>query len=69
MKPNPNYQNAMTQNSINQNIMNQNVIDTKNILIDSKIIKSIGEINFILYHLKSRVTLKLSFAICRLNMK
>ena len=38
MKPNPNYQNAMTQNSINQNIMNQNVIDTKNILIDSKII-------------------------------
>lgn len=54
MKPNPNYQNAMTQNSINQNIMNQNVIDTKNILIDSKIIKSIGEINFILYHLKSR---------------
>ena len=44
----------MTQNSINQNIMNQNVIDTKNILIDSKIIKSIGEINFILYHLKSR---------------
>ena len=37
MKPNPNYQNAMTQNSINQNIMNQNVIDTKNTILISKV--------------------------------